>query len=420
MKLRILLWALGRMMLRASKKNADFKKLAGDSVYQLMTSDGGVVRHYAFSEGGALTAPAPHPKPACTITFRDARYGFSVLTSKDKNAFLEGLRRNDIAIDGGLHLLMKFQKLAGMLRGGRRPALEASGPIGFVGAGFIGAPMARSLMRAGFAVKVSDTSPAALGNIARDGAIACASLADMAGCRAVIVMVNNMAQVNQVVDGLCAALPKDTAMPIIVMSTVSPDDVRELRGRMDAAGRKSLQLMDAPVSGAPMLAEAGKLSIMAGGDREAFDAILPILQAMGDPEKIFHMGPLGSGEAIKLVNNIIGLAMGLIVCESMDLGVRKGMDPDLMARVINESTGKNFLTDQWPFTKMMFEAMLGDTTYNAKEALFVTGSKDLETAKKWAEKSGIKIRSADDALGQIRALDGDEVTAIVKRLLKKG
>jgi 3-hydroxyisobutyrate dehydrogenase-like beta-hydroxyacid dehydrogenase len=158
---------------------------------------------------------------------------------------------------------------------------------------------------------------------------------------------------------------------------------------------------------------------MAGGEKSIFDKVKPVLESMGDPDRIFYMGPLGTGSAMKLVNNIIGITAGLVALEAMDLGCRAGLDPDVMADVINESSGKNFLTDQWPFTKMLLEMMLEDTDYSAKDALFTTGIKDLETARKWAGNNSVNLKSAGSSICQINDMGVDELISIVKRLLKK-
>jgi 3-hydroxyisobutyrate dehydrogenase-like beta-hydroxyacid dehydrogenase len=418
MKFRILLWLLGRMMQRAMKKDMHFKKLVsrGDAVYQLMTMDGGVVRHYAFSGGSFSSSASPHPEPDCVIRFQDTAKGFAVLTSKEKDAFALGMKANEIAVEGGFRHLVGFQRIAGLLK---KSKVSAVGAIGFVGVGFIGAPMARSLMTGGFTVKAYDRNPQALEMIARDGAVPCHDISALADAKAVIIMVNTMDQVNEVVEELCRALPAAASLPLIVMSTVSPDEVRALRRKLDGMARKSIELLDAPVSGAPLLAEAGKLAIMVGGEKKVFDKVKPVLESMGDPDKIFYMGHLGTGSAMKLVNNIIGISAGLVALEAMDLGCRAGLDPDVMAGVINESSGKNFLTDQWPFTKMLFEMMLKDTMYNAKEAIFTTGIKDLETARKWAGNNSVQLKSAGSAVSHINDLGVDELVSIIKRLLKK-
>ena len=420
MKFRLLLWLFGRMMQKAMKKNTTFRKLASrdDAVYQLMTNDGTVVRHYAFSGGSFSSAAAAHPGAVCVIRFQDAATGFATLTSKDKDAFMRGMKANRITVEGEFRHLIGFQRLAGLLKKRKSPN-RPTGTIGFAGVGFIGAPMARSLMTGGFTVKAYDKSHQALEVIARDGAIACPGISGLVDAEAVIIMVNNMDQVNDVVDELCRALPANASLPVIVMSTVSPDDVRQLRRKLDGMGRKSIELLDAPVSGAPLLAEAGKLAIMVGGEKRVFDKVKPLLEAMGDPDRIFHMGPLGTGSVMKLVNNIIGIAAGVVALEAMDLGYRAGLDPDIMAGVINESSGKNFLTDQWPATKMLMEMMLEDTKYNAKDALFTTGIKDLETAAKWAGNNSLNLNSAGHTISQINDMGVNELVSIMKHLLKK-
>jgi len=223
-----------------------------------------------------------------------------------------------------------------------------------------------------------------------------------------------MDQVEEVVTALTRILPKPSTVPLIMMSTVLPDRVKALRKTLDEMGRTDLEIVEAPVSGAPLLAEAGRLSVMVGGQRDAFAKVKPILSAMGDEKKIFYLGALGNGSAMKLVNNIIGISVGLNVLEALTLGRKKGLDADTMARVINASSGKNFLTEQWPLTRKMFELLLQDTAYDAKSALFTTGIKDLETAKYWGALDNINIPCVENAIDQINNLNEEALVSTIK------
>ena len=178
-----------------------------------------------------------------------------------------------------------------------------------------------------------------------------------------------------------------------------------------------MDILDAPVSGAPLNAEAGKLSIMAGGEKGVYDGIKRVLESMG--EHIFYMGPLGSGASMKLVNNIIGISGMLNTIEAFALGAQKGLDPDLIARVVNAGAAKNFVTEQWVFTKMLIRLMLQDTLYNARGALFTTGVKDLETAKEWAEKSNIQTPCVQSSIEQIHNMSEEEMVSLLEIILKR-
>jgi len=180
------------------------------------------------------------------------------------------------------------------------------------------------------------------------------------------------------------------------MSTVSPDDIKQLQDDLNDKGLHHIRLMDAPVSGAPLNAEAGKLAIMVGGDKADFERVKPVLEGMG--ETIIYSGDLGKGNAMKLVNNILGLTSGLITVEALFLGIKKGLLPEQMIEVINTSSGQNFLTRQWPLTLKLFEMVMDEKVYGAKDAIFKTGTKDLEVTRDWAASDGIKLRCLEDVM----------------------
>lgn len=419
MKLKMLLWVLEKLMRRALRANPRFRRLAITREASILfeTADKTVKRRFVFANGSLTTRKdAPDP-PDLSICFQNAETGFSILTSKDRYAFLNGINSGKIVIQGDFALLLWFKALADAIKPGRHAIPPQPETVGFVGLGFIGGPMARALLRRGFSVKAYDLNKKALEKVTAEGAFPCASLADIAAIETIVIMVNNMAQVRDVVLGLMEHLPKESRATLIIMSTVSPDAVRELRAELNGMGRENIALVDAPVSGAPILAEAGELAIYTGGESSVLQKVLPVLQAMGDEEKIFHMGELGAGLAMKLVNNILAITVGLNVNEAMHLGMKKCLDPDLMARAINSGSGKNFITENWPLAKLNFEMMLDDDTHNAKSALFITGMKDLDTAKTWAENSGISMPSIENAIGQINALSEESLASMLKALV---
>src|SRR5437762_4130171 len=173
--------------------------------------------------------------------------------------------------------------------------------IGFIGLGIMGRPMARNLLKAGHPLVVHSRSQAPVDEIVKAGAKAAASPRDVAGrCDVLITMLPNSPDVELV------ALGKDGivegARPGLIfvdMSTISPI-VSQTVGR--ALGAKGVRMLDAPVSGGEKGAIDAALSIMVGGDKPVFDAMLPIFQTMG--KTITHLGPLGSGGFTKLANQI--------------------------------------------------------------------------------------------------------------------
>jgi 3-hydroxyisobutyrate dehydrogenase len=180
--------------------------------------------------------------------------------------------------------------------------------IGFVGLGQMGAPMVRNLARAGFQLAIADANAQAVARIGAE--VACevpASLAALgAACRVVITMLPEGNAVREVVQAM--NLPREAI--VIDMSSSSPMGTREL-GR--ALAGRGVALVDAPVSGGVKKAVDGSLSIMAGGDAAAIERVRPILAAMG--KQIFLTGPLGSGHAMKALNNYVSAA-GLAAAET--------------------------------------------------------------------------------------------------------
>ncbi|MEA2682003.1 MAG: hypothetical protein QOK05_331 [Chloroflexota bacterium] len=210
--------------------------------------------------------------------------------------------------------------------------------VGFVGLGVMGLPMARNLLQAGFAVtgwaRRADTRERALaaGVEMRDSLPALAADADF-----VITMVTTSSDVEEVVlgtAGLLAALRPGTVL--IDMSTVAPATSRRLA---DACVVRGVGFLDAPVSGGSFGAEAGTLSIMAGGELATYEQALPVFAAMGRPDRCFHTGPAGSGEVVKLVNNMLVGAISAATLEALLLGVRAGVPLQTLVDVVSVSSG---------------------------------------------------------------------------------
>lgn len=113
MKFRMLLWALGLMMKKASKKNPDFQKqLAGkDFAFQIQTQDGKIARHFIVKNDRVKSKSGVVKDPAFSISFKDSETGLYIMTAKDKNAFMKGIQEKDIKIDGDLSLVMWFQSI---------------------------------------------------------------------------------------------------------------------------------------------------------------------------------------------------------------------------------------------------------------------------------------------------------------------
>jgi len=255
--------------------------------------------------------------------------------------------------------------------------------IGFIGLGSIGAPMARCVIRAGFQVTVCDKSPKALEAFKKIAYRITDNVTDCAGQEMVVVMVASDDQVKAVMEGedglLKAVNPKQPPL-LAIMSTIYPYTTQ---GFAPACAKKNIRLIDAPVSGLPVVAEQGKLTIMVGGEASDLEAMRPVLKTMG--ENIFHTGPLGSGNVTKLVNNIVGVTNLFLSVEAMLVGKKYGMDLTKLAAIMETSSGRNFSTKDWERGKATF-AFFAQSLELSKVLVDLT-RKDLEHALEMARKA---------------------------------
>jgi len=199
--------------------------------------------------------------------------------------------------------------------------------------------MVRNLARAGHGVSAFDVQPEAIRRVSETpGVRGAASVADAVSDNDVIfTSLPAPKDVEDVVLGPDGVRDSAKRSAIFVdLSTNAPSVVRRLALELATSG---IRMLDAPVSGGVEGAEAGTLSIMVGGDVDAFEAVKPVLSAMGT--RLFHCGDIGSGSVVKLCNNIAGQALALITAEVLTLGVRAGVDLKTLAEVIGNSTGTN-------------------------------------------------------------------------------
>ncbi len=206
--------------------------------------------------------------------------------------------------------------------------------VGFVGTGIMGAPMARNLAQAGFAVTAYNRTAAKAEALREHGVAVAESLAEAArGASVVIAMLPDTPDVLAAVEGDGGvAEAMEPGGVFIDMSTISPGETRALAERL--AGR-GIAMLDAPVSGGSWGAEQGTLTIMAGGEREAFERCLPVFEAMG--KTITLMGPSGMGQTTKLVNQILVAGTCAAVAEALVFA--SAQDADLLRTIEAVSGG---------------------------------------------------------------------------------
>jgi 3-hydroxyisobutyrate dehydrogenase len=217
--------------------------------------------------------------------------------------------------------------------------------VGFIGIGNMGWPMAANIAKAGHQLTVFDLDSEKSSRFAREHSCQAESgLAEIAANEIVVTMLPTGQIVRNVIleaqDGAFVKALRPGAL-VIDMSSSEPVGTRELGKVLD---RDGVVLIDAPVSGAVPRAKTGTLAIMIGGnDKAAIERAKPLLLSMG--QQLFETGPLGTGHAMKALNNYIAAAGYTAVAEALLIGQRFGLDQEKMVDILNVSTGRNFTTE---------------------------------------------------------------------------
>ena len=198
--------------------------------------------------------------------------------------------------------------------------------IGFIGLGLMGKPMVLNLLKKGFPVVAHSRSRAPVDAVVAAGATRASSPAEVAvQCDIIITMVPDSPDVRLVLEGPGGVFEKvRTGSVIVDMSTIAPAVARELAGK---AAAKGVAMLDAPVSGGEVGAINAALSIMVGGDAAALERVRPVFNAVGNPDRVVHIGPSGAGQVCKACNQIcIGGALAS-VSEAFAIARKAGIDP---------------------------------------------------------------------------------------------
>lgn len=217
--------------------------------------------------------------------------------------------------------------------------------IGFIGLGHMGSGMARNLQRSGFPLLVNDLRPESAAELVAGGARWCDTAAEVAaGSDAVITMLPTPRHVSAVLagaDGLLAGIPDGGTW--IDMSTSVPEVADAVVA--ENAGRR-LHVLDAPVSGMSVGAANGTLQIFVGGDAADVERLMPVFTAMGDPERILHVGGRGTGYAVKLMINQLWFSHLIATAEVMAVGVRAGVDLATLRNALIASPANSNLVER--------------------------------------------------------------------------
>jgi len=211
--------------------------------------------------------------------------------------------------------------------------------VGFIGVGNMGGPMCRNIVKkSNHQVTVFDLNPAAVKTCTDLGATAAKSVADVTRGADVVMtslpMPRDVEAVTLGDNGILANITK--GQTYIDLSTNAPSMVKKIGAAMAAKG---IAMLDAPVSGGTVGAEAATIAIMVGGDRKVFDDALPVLQSFS--ANVIHMGELGSGTVAKLVNNMLAFCNAAAAAEGLMLGVTAGLDPKKLIQVVTNSSGNS-------------------------------------------------------------------------------
>jgi 3-hydroxyisobutyrate dehydrogenase-like beta-hydroxyacid dehydrogenase len=217
--------------------------------------------------------------------------------------------------------------------------------VGFIGVGNMGNPMAGNVLKGGFAMTVYDKNPKAMANLVEAGAHGAASVREVAE-RSEVVMTCLPASPDVEALYLDSGGLIDLARPgtvLIDLSSVLPSTPRKLEPRARARG---VHFLESPVSGGVSGARAATLAVMVGGDPAILDRVRPVLKSIGP--NIFSVGPVGAGNTVKAINNMMACVNSLAMMEGVVLGVKAGLDPMIIYEVVKASSGGSKALERIP------------------------------------------------------------------------
>lgn len=272
------------------------------------------------------------------------------------------------------------------------PSLPACGVLGL---GAIGAAMARRLASAGHRVTGHDLDSSRARALAGAGVLEAASPRELAAAADVVVVA--LPDTPQILacldgdDGLAAGLRPGAAL--VISSTVDPATPQALAERL---GERGVDVLDAPISGGPVAAEAGTLAMMVGASPEAHARHAPLLGTLAS--HVVHVGPVGHGEVAKLVNNLMGSVIAVGVAEGLALAAASGADVDRVIEAVAGGSGGSWLLSEWfPRTVLADRSV----THFAIDLM----CKDMGLVARLAADSGVRLAAgaaAADTFAELR------------------
>lgn len=211
--------------------------------------------------------------------------------------------------------------------------------VGFIGLGVMGKNMAANVLKGGYKLKVYDVVESIVAEFKENGAEVGSSPADASkDCDIIMTSLPNSQIVENVILGKNGVLEGAKEGAIIVdLSSITPKTIQNIYNK---CREKGVEVIDAPVSGGVAGAEAGTLTIMVGGKKETLEKAMPVLECVG--KKINHVGEVGAGDTVKLVNNLL-LGVNMVACaEAMALGTKAGIKPEVLYEIISQSSGSSY------------------------------------------------------------------------------
>ena len=252
--------------------------------------------------------------------------------------------------------------------------------IGFVGLGMMGLPMAKNLVEAGYTVTVFDLDPGAIEEAQGFGASPASTGAEVAAQSDIIItMVPDSPHVEAAIAGNGGIIEGIRAESVVIeMSTILPETGKRMA---ELLAEKGADFVDAPVTGGVAGAEAGSMSILVGGDAEAFERTLPVLSVLGGD--ITHMGPVGAGHTTKIANQLIGVATLAGLSEAFVLAKKSGLDMQTFYDAVKNGAGRS-----WALETLGPKILKGDFSpgFMVKHM-----QKDLRLAGQLADDTGTSI-----------------------------
>lgn len=266
--------------------------------------------------------------------------------------------------------------------------------VGYVGLGIMGRGMANNLLKAGFDLRVWNRTASRMDAFVEAGAQAGSSPADVAAnCDIIVTCVSDTPDVEKVILGEDGIIHGARAGSLVIdCSTISPQVTKEIAAKL---AEKGVHMLDAPVSGGSEGAAKGTLSIMVGGDAEQFQRAQPLFQAMGKTST--HIGPSGSGQTVKLVNQVLAVGTILAMSEALLFAQAGGLDLQKTYDAVSQGAAGS-----WTFTNRAPQVMKRDWRPGFTIAL---QQKDLRLVLEAADEMGVPLVGTSLIFNLYRSLE---------------